>query len=79
MYSSDKLCKFIYINNAYKRNSLNMKVSENRIDYEMWVICYIFLTFHLACEEVPFRTGLFSTMSELYARLFYLLMCSMLI
>lgn len=56
-----------------------MKVSENRIDYEMWVICYIFLTFHLACEEVPFRTGLFSTMSELYARLFYLLMCSMLI
>ena len=38
-----------------------------------------FSTFHLACKEASFRTGVFSTMSELYVLLFYSLICSIIV
>lgn len=48
-----------------------MKVSENRhflakFMMQCWQYLTFFSTFHLACKEVSFRIGVFSTMSELY-------------
>lgn len=61
-----------------------MKVSEKRHFFAKFMMqCRQYLTFcstfHLGCKEVSFRTGVCSTMSELYVPLFYSLICSIIV